>query len=138
MKEYRMSFSKAGCFTTQVTRLPLANLVGNSLYWLIIVAVSFGKEVVVDSISPRSPSQLICATGFPVAAIQMAATVSFPPSIKESGPFIKLTVGSTVQIKKITCQLRIYLYPSKPHLDIFHKFRSNCTYSIDTHFYGKR
>lgn len=100
MKEYRMSFSKAGCFTTQVIRLPRANLVGNSLYWLTIVAVSFGKEVVVDSISPRSPSQLICATGFPVAAIQMAATVSFPPSIKESGPFIKLTVGSTVQIKK--------------------------------------
>lgn len=54
MKEYRMSFSKAGCFTTQVIRLPLANLVGKSLYWLTIVAVSFGKEVVVDSISPRS------------------------------------------------------------------------------------
>lgn len=96
MTEYRMSFSKAGCFTTQVILLPLANLVGKSLYWLTTVAVSFGKEVVVDSISPRSPSQSICATGFPVAAIQMAATVSFPPSIKESGPFIRLTVGSTV------------------------------------------
>lgn len=104
-----MSFSKAGCFTTQVIRLPLANLVGNSLYWLTIVAVSFGKEVVVDSISPRSPSQLICATGFPVAAIQMAATVSFPPSIKESGPFIKLTVGSTVQIKKEKKRRRSYM-----------------------------
>lgn len=129
MKEYRMSFSKAGCFTTQVIRLPLANLVGNNLYWLTTVAVSFGKEVVVDSISPRSPSQLICATGFPVAAIQMAATVSFPPSIKESGPFIRLTVGSTVKIffkKLVTFQLKIYIHPPKPHLAVFHKLRENC------------
>lgn len=125
MRECRISFSKAGCFTTQPIRLPLANLVGNSLYLLTTVAVSFGKVVVIDSISPRSPSQSICATGFPVAAIQMAATVSFPPSIKESGPFIRLTVGSTVQTKKNKFQLRKYLHPSKIHPDILYKLRNN-------------
>lgn len=48
-----------------------------------------------DSISPRPPSQSICAAGFPVAAVQVAATVLFAPSIRGFGPFVKLTTGST-------------------------------------------
>lgn len=98
--ENLISFSKAGCLTIQVIRLPLANRVGTILYWLMTVTVSFGNKVELDSISPRPPSQSISAAGFPVAAVQMAAIVWFAPSIRGFGPFVKLTIGSTTGEKK--------------------------------------
>jgi len=98
--ENLISFSKAGCLTIQVIRLPLANLVGMMVYWLMTVTVSFGNKVELDSISPRPPSQSISAAGFPVAAVQMAAIVWLAPSIRGFGPFVKLTTGSTVGEKK--------------------------------------
>lgn len=79
----------------QVMSLPLANRVGTITYWLTTVTVPFGKTVELDSISPRPPSQSISAAGFPVAAVQVAATVLLAPSMRGLGPFIKLTTGST-------------------------------------------